>query len=234
MPQPAKTSPSGRQKNGDETTKNRTTHPVDDVLQNQNTQKQNHDHHARHDADSDRDRKRDRVACSGIDERSGEPRSDRHRFAKFARARASRSPCGSVVTRANVCLPWIRRAAAGHASRGLASAGPIVAAHSRHLRSAGVGLDATLRVGRRDDRSHSAHSRTARDWGYADTRVWGDTYKRASRCVYFVALDTGVRCSAFYVKEWCFVGASPTFFHRLSTGLLWVDGSRGSFSRHQV
>lgn len=75
--------------------------------------------------------------------------------------------------------------------------------------------------------------RAPRDRGYAFTGCPGDTYKRSPRCVYFVGCEAGVRCSAFYVKVWCFVHCPPTLFHRLSTGLLWVDGGRGFSSRHR-
>lgn len=102
---------------------------------------------------------------------------------------------------------------------------------ARSLRSLGIGVASTLRV---VDTRATARFACTRDWGYAVTTGLGDTYKPASRCVYFVALDAGFRCSAFYVKEWCFVHCPPTLFHRLSTGLLWVDGGRGFSSRHHL
>lgn len=94
-----------------------------------------------------------------------------------------------------------------------------------------VGVASMLRIGQ-----HTLAQRAtarARDWGYAVATGLGDTYKRSPRYVYFVGCDPWVRCSAFYVNVWCFVHCPPTLFHRLSTGLLWVDGGRGCFSRHR-
>lgn len=105
----------------------------------------------------------------------------------------------------------------------------LVARRARFARFRRCCVDASHRATHRA----TVRYRAPRDRGYAAITGPGDTYKRDPRCVYFVGFDAGFRCSAFYVNVWCFVHCPPTLFHRLSTGLLWVDGGRGFFSRHR-